>query len=302
MLYLIKPKPCDFWSYTNVDSFEPQATMTTVFFGDAVFSMLYQNKHARSSRHVIWRRKRKVPNAIDIQVPSMIIEWRPVAASFVTSSILVFLKLLSLSSKYFVLPQIFFSPSIFIFLASKYIFLKRKVFIEEISEIFKKARRFSMDWPKTSKMIAYNRTCEEKSVVWHLGAYSYRIKRFLKIYWFEYVFKPKAKVSLRYYIVKYFLEEKSRFDFHAKDLHARSNHITKLACSLTVKCLQVWAYPQQRKDSLIHIYLRLTYKWNVFDVSWLSTVKHIIRVLWLGVRMVNFCHVVSHCNFRVDFS
>ena len=202
--------------------------------------------------------------------------------------------------KIFCFTSNFFFPSIFIFLASKYIFLKRKVFIEEISEIFKKARRFSMDWPKTSKMIAYNRTCEEKSVVWHLGAYSYRIKRFLKIYWFEYVFKPKAKVSLRYYIVKYFLEEKSRFDFHAKDLHARSNHITKLACSLTVKCLQVWAYPQQRKDSLIHIYLRLTYKWNVFDVSWLSTVKHISRVLWLGVRMVNFCHVVSHCNFRVD--
>ena len=150
-----------------------------------------------------------------------------------------------------------FSPSIFIFLASKYIFLKRKVFIEEISEIFKKARRFSMDWPKTSKMIAYNRTCEEKSVVWHIGAYSYRIKRFLKIYWFEYVFKPKAKVSLRYYIVKYFLEEKSRFDFHAKDLHARTNHITKLACSLTVKCLQVWAYPQQRKDSL-----SITYIWG----------------------------------------
>ena len=138
--------------------------------------------------------------------------------------------------------------------------------MKKFPKFLQKQGGFQWTGPKQVKMIAYNRTCEEKSVVWHLGAYSYRIKRFLKIYWFEYVFKPKAKVSLRYYIVKYFLEEKSRFDFHAKDLHARTNHITKLASSLTVKCLQVWAYPQQRKDSLIHIYLRLTYKWNVFDV------------------------------------
>ena len=217
--------------------------------------MLCQNKHARS----IWRKEKE--SAKRIQYSSSNSDNRVKASCCILCNLkyctfpqtfLAFLKIFRFTS-------IFAFPLNIFFLTSKYFFLKRKVFIEEISEIFTKARKFSMDWPKTSKMIPYIWTCEEKSVVWHLGAYSYRIKGFLKIYWFDCVFKPKAKVRLRYYIVKYFLQEKSRFDFHAKDLHERTNHITKLACSLTVKCLQVWAYPQQR-TSLIHKEVNLQMK------------------------------------------
>ena len=152
MLYLIKPKPCDFWSYTNVDSFEPQATMPQFFF--AVFKhalpkqacTIFQTCHMKKEKESA-KRSRNASSKSDIRVKT-------------SCCILCNLKYFSFPQnfvaflQYIVLPQIFFYPSIFIFFTSKYIFLKRKVFIEEISEIFKKARRFSMDWPKTSKMIA----------------------------------------------------------------------------------------------------------------------------------------------------
>ena len=47
MSYLVKPKPFDLWSYTNVDSFERQATMTTGIF----LAMLFSACFAKTSMH-----------------------------------------------------------------------------------------------------------------------------------------------------------------------------------------------------------------------------------------------------------
>ena len=139
--YLIKPKPCDFWSYTNVDSFERKATMTTVFF---LWAMLFSACFAKTSMHDLYEeRKRKAPNAFNIQVPTVIIEWRPVAASFVTSSILVFLKLFSLSSKYFVLSQFLLFPSIFFFDLKIYFFKAEGLYWRNFRNFYKSKEVFN---------------------------------------------------------------------------------------------------------------------------------------------------------------